>query len=88
MTLDEYTSASAEDDNLFWRLDSGDIQNLLEEAMERLDLETKAHRIDCERFESRIAELRAERDNWKYRAETATEGLRNVEAALGSLARM
>ena len=34
MNLAEYVKAEQEDSNLFWRLDSGDHLNLLEEALE------------------------------------------------------
>ena len=36
-TLDEYMAADANDSNAFWRLESGDHHNLLDEAIERLD---------------------------------------------------
>jgi len=45
MTLDEYTAAQESDGNLFWRLDAGDHQNLLDEAVERLELMTAER--DC-----------------------------------------
>ena len=38
------------------------------------------HRALLDEAISRIADLTADRDKWKFRAETATEGMRNVEA--------
>lgn len=37
VTLDVYRKWSAYDDNLNWRLQSGDIANLLDEAIEEID---------------------------------------------------
>ena len=37
MTLQEYIKGSKEDSNFFWRLHPGDMQNLLDEAVEVLD---------------------------------------------------
>lgn len=37
MNLDEYIRQSETDSNLFWRLDSGEIQNLLDEAIELIE---------------------------------------------------
>ncbi|MCC3299353.1 hypothetical protein [Arthrobacter caoxuetaonis] len=36
-TLDEYRAMEGADSNIFWRLDTGDHQNLLDEAMEQVD---------------------------------------------------
>lgn len=38
MTLNEYIERSKVDSNLFWRLPSGDHQNLLDEAIDRSNL--------------------------------------------------
>ena len=35
--LETYQALCKEDDNLFWRLDPGDAQNLLEDALARLE---------------------------------------------------
>ena len=37
MTLDEYIKGSKEDSNFFWRLHPGDMQNLLDEAVEVIE---------------------------------------------------
>ena len=37
MNLDEYIRQSETDSNLFWRLDSGQVQNLLDEAIELVE---------------------------------------------------
>jgi hypothetical protein len=39
--LAEFRKQLAEDDNAFWRLQSGDHQNLLEEALDQLDAVAK-----------------------------------------------
>lgn len=43
MTLDEYLKHSEKDNNLFWRLSRGEHQNLLDEAIERIESATKRH---------------------------------------------
>ena len=37
MNLDEFRKAFEEDDNIWWRMGSGDHLNLLEEALELID---------------------------------------------------
>ena len=52
MNLDEYIRQSETDGNLFWRLDSGDIQNLLDEAIELIEalravINTHPNPLEC-----------------------------------------
>lgn len=49
MTLDEYRNS--EDSNLFWRLQSGDIQNLLDEALEELEEKESLFELQHRRLE-------------------------------------
>ena len=37
MTLKEFCTKYEEDENIFWRMDSGDHLNLLDEALDQLD---------------------------------------------------
>jgi len=38
VSLEEYKRLDAKDSNAFWRLDSGHIQNVLEEAIDRIEV--------------------------------------------------
>ena len=54
MNLDEYIRQSEADSNLFWRLDSGQIQNLLDEAIELVEalraiINTHPNPLECEK---------------------------------------
>ena len=54
-----------------WMEQCMDARRVWHEDHQRLELETKAHRIDCERLTARIAELQAERDCWRTLARVA-----------------
>ena len=82
MTLDEYMAGT----DKAWIGYSGDHRNLLDEAVGRLrdmtaDRDSWIEQcMDARReWEAAIAE----RNSWKFQAETATEGMRNVEVAPG-----
>ena len=52
MNLDEYVRQSETDSNLFWRLDSGEVQNLLDEAIELIEalraiINTHPNPLEC-----------------------------------------
>ena len=52
MNLDEYVRQSETDSNLFWRLDSGQVQNLLDEAIELIEalraiINTHPNPLEC-----------------------------------------
>ena len=52
MNLDEYIRQSETDSNLFWRLDSGEVQNLLDEAIELIEalraiINTHPNPLEC-----------------------------------------
>ena len=52
MNLDEYVRQSETDSNLFWRLDSGEVQNLLYEAIELIEalraiINTHPNPLEC-----------------------------------------
>ena len=54
MNLDEYIRQSETDSNLFWRLDSGEVQNLLDEAIELIEalraiINTHPNPLECEK---------------------------------------
>lgn len=54
MNLDEYIWQSETDSNLFWRLDSGEVQNLLDEAIELIEalraiINTHPNPLECEK---------------------------------------
>jgi hypothetical protein len=48
-----------------WMDQCMDARRVWHEDHQRLELVTKAHRMDCDRLMARIAELQAERDNWE-----------------------
>ena len=70
-----------------WMDQCMDARRVWHEDYRRHKIAQKAHEMNFERLMARIALLQDERDNWKHRAETAETGLRNVEAALGALAK-
>jgi hypothetical protein len=87
MTLDEYTAGGIE----HYQLQHEEACNMLDDAIGRiadLTADRDNWRDQCMDARREWQAVIADRDNWKYRAETAAEGLRNVEAALGALARM
>ena len=52
MNLDEYIRQSETDSNLFWRLYSGEVQNLLDEAIELIEalraiINTHPNPLEC-----------------------------------------
>ena len=54
MNLDEYIRQSETDSNLFWRLDSGEVQNLLDEAIELIEalraiIDSHPNPLECEK---------------------------------------
>lgn len=65
-SLAEYRRLDAEDDNTFWRLSSGDRQNLLEEAIEendRLRAQLDDARAAAEGYREGADAMRTERDD-------------------------
>ena len=56
MNLDEYIRQSETDSNLFWRLDSGQVQNLLDEAIELIEglraiIDSHPNPLECEKHD-------------------------------------
>ena len=52
MNLDEYIRQSETDSNMFWRLDSGEVQNILDEAIELIEalraiINTHPNPLEC-----------------------------------------
>jgi len=88
MTLDEYRAS--DDANAFWRLDSGDHQNLLDEAIDRIE-ELEAHLIDLNRENYRLASernvdagrARASAQHYMQIAEDAGKRIDELEAENG-----
>lgn len=68
-SLAEYRRQAAEDSNAFWRLQSGDHLNLLEEAIEEVD-----------RLREENADLETRRLGWKIAAETGVDTIRELRA--------
>jgi len=66
MTLDEYIAS--DDDNLFWKLSSGEQQNLLDEAIERMTEARRHHSvrvaIECKMLKGRLVA-----NDYEWRAE-------------------
>lgn len=61
MNLNEYIEKEKEDSNLFWRLSSGEHQNLLDEAIEKLESSGEAGvRYDREFVENEIQNLESD----------------------------
>lgn len=54
LTLDDYRTWSAYDDNLVWRLQGGDVANLLEAAIEKIDAPADEHHTMAELYEFRM----------------------------------
>ena len=89
MTLDEYMAD--DDDYRAVHIEAHEAAVLLEEAIGRiadLTADRDNWRDQCMDARKEWLAAIADRDSWKFLAETAAEGLRNVEAALGSLARL
>ena len=80
--MDEFLVKYRKDDNEWWRLDSGDMQNLFEEAVERLEAaerenETLQGHVDHYLERAVAAERRVER------YEKALRAIRDAAATLG-----
>jgi hypothetical protein len=87
MTLDEYMAGTSK----AWIGFRENHMNMLDDAIGRiadLTADRDNWRDQCMDARREWEAVIADRDNWKYRAETAAEGLRNIEAALGALARL
>ena len=56
MNLDEYIRQSETDSNLFWRLDSGEVKNLLDDAIELIEalraiIDSHPNPLECEKHD-------------------------------------
>ena len=45
ISLEDYKRLDAKDSNAFWRLDHGHIQNVLEEAIEKIEVLEKSNKV-------------------------------------------
>jgi hypothetical protein len=89
MTLDEYMAD--DDEYRAVHIKAHEAAVLLEEAIGRiadLTADRDNWRDQCMDARKEWLAAIADRDNWKYRAETAAEALRNIEAVLRALARL